>query len=38
VIPGGLTHGRAAQRQQWFEQGFQKGSLAGCDTFGAGAR
>jgi predicted metalloprotease len=35
VIPESFTHGSAAQRQQWFEQGFGKGTLAACDTFSA---
>jgi predicted metalloprotease len=35
VIPESFTHGSAAQRQQWFGKGFQQGTLAACDTFGA---
>ena len=37
VVPETFTHGTAAQRQHWFEQGFQSGKLEGCDTFGAGS-
>jgi uncharacterized protein len=35
VVPESFTHGSAAQRQQWFETGFSKGTVAACDTFGA---
>ena len=35
VVPDSFTHGSAAQRQHWFEQGFQSGTLAACDTFAA---
>ena len=35
VDPESFTHGTAAQRQQWFERGFQTANLAQCDTFAA---
>ncbi|MET0290842.1 MAG: neutral zinc metallopeptidase [Steroidobacteraceae bacterium] len=35
VVPESFTHGSAAQRQKWFERGFQQGTVAACDTFGA---
>ena len=35
VVPESFTHGTAAQRQQWFNQGFESGTLAACDTFAA---
>ena len=34
VVPESFTHGSAAQRQKWFQRGFEQGSLAACDTFG----
>ncbi|HYP80259.1 MAG TPA: neutral zinc metallopeptidase [Steroidobacteraceae bacterium] len=34
VVPESFTHGTAAQRQQWFERGFQSGQVDSCDTFG----
>jgi predicted metalloprotease len=33
VVPESFTHGSAAQRTQWFKQGFQSGSFNACDTF-----
>jgi len=33
VNPDSFTHGSSAQRMQWFEQGFQSGSLDSCNTF-----
>jgi predicted metalloprotease len=35
VQPETFTHGTAAQRQHWFEQGFDSGTLEACDTFTA---
>ncbi len=35
VAPETFTHGTSAQRVRWFTLGFQKGSLADCDTFSA---
>jgi len=35
VVPESFTHGSAAQRQRWFTQGFEQGTVEGCDTFGA---
>jgi uncharacterized protein len=33
VVPDSCTHGSAAQRQRWFENGFRMGAVAACDTF-----
>jgi predicted metalloprotease len=35
VVPDSFTHGSGAQRQRWFTNGFEQGTLAACDTFGA---
>ncbi len=35
VVPDSFTHGTSEQRQRWFQQGFQNGSLEACDTFKA---
>lgn len=33
VVPESFTHGSAAQRQHWFQQGFSSGQLKSCNTF-----
>jgi uncharacterized protein len=33
VVPDSFTHGSSAQRQQWFQKGYQTGSVKACDTF-----
>lgn len=35
VVPDSFTHGSSAQRQRWFERGYQSGDLNQCDTFAA---
>jgi predicted metalloprotease len=35
VVPESFTHGSAAQRQHWFTQGFEQGTMQACDTFNA---
>ena len=32
VVPETFTHGTAAQRQRWFQRGFQGGRIESCDT------
>lgn len=33
VAPESWTHGSSAQRTRWLKQGYQQGTLEGCDTF-----
>ncbi|MGH9553616.1 MAG: KPN_02809 family neutral zinc metallopeptidase [Terriglobales bacterium] len=33
VNPETFTHGSSAQRTEWFQRGFQEGSIAACNTF-----
>jgi len=33
VVPESFTHGTSAQRQRWFNNGIQSGSIKSCDTF-----
>ena len=33
VIPESFTHGTSAQRQRWFSNGLNNGSVKSCDTF-----
>lgn len=35
VTPDSFTHGSSKQRVNWFETGFEKGTLKDCDTFSA---
>ena len=35
VVPESFTHGTSAQRQRWFNNGLQNGSVTGCDSFSA---
>jgi len=37
VVPESFTHGSAAQRTRWFQNGFQSGNLNQCNTFAANA-
>jgi hypothetical protein len=36
VSPDSFTHGSSAQRMQWFQQGFNSGSMNSCNTFASG--
>jgi predicted metalloprotease len=36
VVPDSFTHGSAEQRKRWFMTGYQQGTVAACNTFGAG--
>ncbi len=35
VSPESFTHGSSAQRMKWFQNGFQNGTIASCNTFAA---
>jgi predicted metalloprotease len=35
VVPDAFTHGTSEQRVRWFRRGFERGDLAGGDTFSA---
>jgi uncharacterized protein len=35
AVPDSFTHGTSKQRQQWFTNGFERGSVAACNTFTA---
>ncbi|HVG51078.1 MAG TPA: neutral zinc metallopeptidase [Xanthobacteraceae bacterium] len=35
VIPDSFTHGSSEQRKRWFMIGYQKGTVAACNTFNA---
>ncbi|MDO8376375.1 MAG: neutral zinc metallopeptidase, partial [Aquabacterium sp.] len=35
IRPESFTHGSSAQRQRWFNNGLQTGTIKGCDTFSA---
>ena len=35
VNPETWTHGSAEQRQEWFTNGMEAGTIDGCDTFNA---
>jgi hypothetical protein len=35
AVPDSFTHGSSEQRVRWFKRGYDSGSLASCDTFGA---
>ena len=37
VNPAEFTHGTSAQRQEWFQRGYDTGDPKSCDTFAAGA-
>ncbi|OZA02081.1 MAG: hypothetical protein B7X89_10950 [Sulfuricurvum sp. 17-40-25] len=32
VVPDAFTHGTSAQRMEWFNRGYEKGTLEACNT------
>jgi predicted metalloprotease len=38
VVPDSFTHGSAAQRKQWFMNGYQQGTVEACNTFSSASR
>src|SRR5262249_28729273 len=36
VVPDSFTHGSSEQRRRWFMTGFEKGTVAACNTFNSG--
>ena len=38
AVPDSFTHGSAAQRRRWFNNGFGSGDIKNCDTFGSQTR
>lgn len=36
VSPDSFTHGSSAERMQWFQKGFDSGTIAACNTFDSG--
>jgi predicted metalloprotease len=35
VVPDSFTHGSSEQRQRWFSNGFDRGTVGACNTFAA---
>jgi predicted metalloprotease len=35
VVPDSFTHGTSAQRKKWFKRGFEKNTIAACNSFEA---